>query len=109
MPFDSRFKSFVVSDYQFGNELRLETPDVYAMDTAIAILEFLEREAGAQVKNTGWKQGYGLDVAVRVPIQIDDMRADLQTDGSEIVFRRVSGSKNVFDGLSAAIRSLSSR
>jgi hypothetical protein len=77
------------------------------MDCAVEILAFLDAQAGMSIKNTGWKQGFGLEVATPVPIRTGSLMAELETDGSEIIFRRVSGSTDAFDQLCSAIRSLS--
>jgi hypothetical protein len=97
---------FEVSGDQYGRELRLRTQGVYAMDTAVGILGFLDSTLGALVSNTGWKNGFGLQIAKAVPIQWDEVVAELETDGDEIIIRRVSGSAGGFEQLSAAIRSL---
>ena len=85
------------------DELILETPGIYAMDLAVEVLEFIEQDTGAYVKNTGWKQGFGLEVAIGVPIRIDNLEAELATDGSEVILSRVSGSRQAFKELCNAI------
>jgi hypothetical protein len=95
-----------ISNHQYGRELCLRTQGVFAMDAAVGILEFLDSDLGAFVPNTGWKSGFGLEVAKAVPIQWDEVVAELGTDGDEITIRRVSGSASGFEQLSAAIRSL---
>jgi len=107
MPSDRIPKKFEVSDYQFGRELRLRTPGIYAMNCAVEILAFLDSQTGMNIKNTGWKQGFGLKVAEPVPIQTGSLAAELETDGSEIIVRRVSGSADAFDQLCSSIRSRS--
>lgn len=99
-------RNIVVSDDQFDDELRLITPGRYSMESAIAILEFLEAEMGADIKDTGWKNGFGLEVAVGLPIRFESLSAALLTDGSDIVIQRISGTKGEFDRLCSAIRSL---
>ena len=81
------------------DELILETPGIYAMDLAVEVLGFIERDTGAYVKNTGWKQGFGLEIAVGVPIRLDNLEAELATGGSEIILSRVSGSRHTFKEL----------
>jgi len=76
------------------------------MESAIAILEFLEAEMGADVKNAGSKNGFGLEVGVGLPIRLEKLSAALLTDGSDIVIQRISGTKGEFDRLCGAIRSL---
>ena len=93
-----------VNIYSNVDELILETPGIYAMGKAVEVLKFLERDVGAYVKNTGWKQGIGLEVAVGVPVRLDNLEAELSTDGSEIILSRVSGSRNDFDKLCDTIR-----
>jgi hypothetical protein len=102
----SNFGRIVVTDHDVGRELRLITPDRYSTDIAIAILKFLEAELRADIKNTGWKDGYGIDVAAGVPILVDGLAADLNSDGSEIIVRRLSGTSEAFERLCGAIRSL---
>lgn len=70
---------------------------------------FLEAERGALVEDTGWKHGFGLEVAVGVPVRLEGLEAELETVGSEIVFKRSSGSARSFDDLCAAIRNLTFR
>jgi hypothetical protein len=79
------------------------------MDCAVEILAFLDAQTGMNLKNTGWKQGFGLKVAEPVPIQTGNLMAELETDGSEIIVRRVCGSADEFDQLCSAIRSRSQR
>jgi hypothetical protein len=87
------------------DELKLETPGTYAMDLAVEVLEFIERNTGAYVKNTGWRQGFGLEAAVGIPIRLDNLEAELSTDGSDITLSRISGSRRAFSELCDAIRS----
>ena len=67
------------------------------MDTAIKILQYLENKHDAVIPDTGWKNGYGLEVAVEIPISLSDFTACLSTDGEELWVRRVTGSKQVYD------------
>ena len=98
-------RNIVVRDYQFDDELRLSTPGRYSMESAIAILEFLEAEMGADVKNAGSKNGFGLEVGVGLPIRLEKLSAALLTDGGDIVIQRISGTKGEFARLCGAIRS----
>ena len=99
-------RNIVVRDYQFDDELRSSTLGRYSMESAITILEFLEAEMGADIENTGWKNGFGLKVAVGLPIRFEKLSAALLTDGRDIVIQRISGTKGEFDRLCGAIRSL---
>ena len=56
------------------------------------------------MKNTGWKQGFGLEVAVWVPIRTRNVVAELQTDGDEIDIKLVSGRVDEFGVLLDVIR-----
>ena len=77
----------------------MRTPGQFAMDVAIDILDFLDRQPDCRVKNTGWKDGFGLEVAAWIPIRTDNILAELQTDGDELIIRRVSGPRDEFEGL----------
>lgn len=74
------------------------------MDSAIDLLGFIETELNAEVEDNGWRQGYGLTVAAPVLIQFESLHAELETDGSEIVLKRISGSEQEFEDLSHFIR-----
>lgn len=69
------------------------------MGVAIHILQCLDDEPGVSVKNTGWKQGFGIEVGPWIPIRIKNVVAELQTDGDELVIRRASGTIDDFEGL----------
>jgi hypothetical protein len=75
------------------------------MGVAVDILTYLDKQPGLQVKNTGWKDGFGLEVAVWIPIQSDStwsaahIVAELQTDGDELCIRRGDGSRSEFQAL----------
>lgn len=69
------------------------------MGVAVEILAFFDSRPGVSVKNTGWKRGFGLHVAAWVPISTTNMVAELQTDGSLIDIRLVSGPVDEFDSL----------
>ena len=93
-----------VVSYIFGRELGLHTPGTYATDVAVEILKYLEADLGAQIKDTGWKHGYGLEVSVGLPIRLESSVAELDIDGGGICIKRVSGSADEFDEMCAAIR-----
>ena len=44
---------FEIVEHQSGKLLRLQTPEVYAMDMAIELLGFLEAELDADIEDTG--------------------------------------------------------
>lgn len=88
-----------ITPYARGHGLQICTPDRYAMGLAIEILAFFDSRPGVSVKNTGWKQGFGLEVAAWVPITTTYMVAELQTDGSSLDIRHVSGSGDAFERL----------
>ena len=90
---------FHIIERQRGKLLRLRTSGVYAMDVAVDLLGFLEAELDAEIENTGWKSGYGLKVSEPVLIQLEGLEAELATDGSEVVLRRVAGSADDFEDL----------
>jgi len=96
--------SFRVVEHQYGTLLRLQTPEIYAMDAAVELLGMLEAELHADVEDTGWKRGYGLKVATPVLIQLESLEAELTTDGNEIVVSRAAGSKHEFEELCGFIR-----
>ena len=89
---------------QHGDLLRVQTPDIYAMDWAVELLGLLEAELHADVEDTGWKQGYGLKVAAPILIRLESLEVELTTDGNEIVVRRVAGSRLEFEDLCGFIR-----
>ena len=74
------------------------------MDSAIDLLGFFETELNAAIEDNGWRQGYGLTVAAPVLIQLDSLHTELETDGSEIVLKRVGGSKQEFEDLCHFVR-----
>ena len=88
-----------ISGHPHGTGLQVRTPGQYAMDVAIDILEFLDEKAGVSVKNTGWKNGFGLEVCAWISIRSGNLVAELQTDGDELQIRRASGPLNEFEAL----------
>ena len=74
------------------------------MDTAIELLGMLEGELHADVEDTGWKKGYGLEVATPILIQLESLLIELTTDGNEIAVRRAAGSVHEFEELCGFIR-----
>jgi hypothetical protein len=87
-----------------GDVLCVCTPGQYAMDLAIEILSFLDDEPGIEVKNTGWKNGFGLEVAIwhRI-ISSQDFTAEITTDGEGLRIRVASGSELEFGALSNSV------
>ena len=84
---------------EYGH-LKIRTPGRYAMELAVDILEFLDSQPYVRIKNTGWKNGYGLEVAVWLPIiSSDALEAEISTDGEAIYLRRSSGVKSEFSSL----------
>lgn len=100
---------FKVLEHNFGQILRLETPEAYAMDLAIELLGLFESELDAEVEDTGWKRGYGLAVAAPVAIRLESLDVELVTDGSEVLIRRIGGSKDEFEGLCDFVQAHSDR
>ena len=96
--------NFEILEHQFGRLLRLQSPDVFAMDSAIDLLGFFEKELNAAIEDTGWRQGCGLTVAAPVMIQLESLQTELETDGSEIALKRVDGSEQEFEDLCQFIR-----
>jgi hypothetical protein len=96
--------TFRIVEHQYGKLLRLQTLDIYAMDAAIDLLELLEAEFHADIEDTGWRKGYGLKVATPVLIQLESLKAELSTDGSEILVSRLAGSKHEFEEVCGSIR-----
>ncbi len=86
-----------ISEQKGGSELHVHTPGRYAMGIAVEVLKLLDNQPEISVKNTGWKQGFGLEVAAWIPITAQNVDAELQTDGSEFIIRRVSGSQDEFE------------
>ncbi len=86
----------MVSGNANGGVLYVRTPDRFAMDVAVDVLKYLDESPGIFVKNTGWKQGFGLEVSAWIPIHTDNTTAELMTDGDEFYIRRASGSLHEF-------------
>ena len=95
-----------ISEHTHGAGLQVRTPGQYAMDVAIDILKFLDDQAGISVKNTGWKNGFGLEVCAWIPIRSGNLVAELQTDGDELIIRRASGPLNEFEDIIEMVREL---
>ena len=93
-----------ISGHPHGTGLHVRTPGRFAMEVAIDILDFLDKQPGVSVKNTGWKQGFGLEVAAWIPIRTRNLVAELQTDGDELHIRRASGSLSEFEVLFEMVR-----
>jgi len=86
-----------VVHFERGQELTLRTPGRYSMGHAIHALKYLEENHNAEVSDTGWSSGFGLEVAVDVPIKFEQCTASMATNGVEIYFKRIAGSKQQFD------------
>ena len=75
------------------------------MGVAVDILTYLDKQPGVQVKNTGWKDGFAIEVAVWIPIRSDSswsvpqVVAELQTDGDELCIRKGTGPRSEFQKL----------
>ncbi len=87
-----------------GTALQVRTPGRFAMGVAVEVLELIDKQPGIVVGNTGWKEGFGLEVAAWIPITSENLEAELQTDGNEIVIRKVSGSMGEFEVLCDLVR-----
>lgn len=74
------------------------------MGVAIRILEFLDEQPGVFVKNTGWKQGFELEVGTWTRIRTANAVAEFLTDGDEFLIRRESGPVDEFEALATAVR-----
>ncbi|MBN1180646.1 MAG: hypothetical protein JXB49_00060 [Bacteroidales bacterium] len=97
-------ENFIITEYQSGKTLILETPGKYSMDLAVEILNFMETSFNAKIKDTGWKQGYDLEIAVGLPIAFGNCKIELTTDGSGIWIDRISGNKSDFNDFCLAIK-----
>lgn len=95
----SEVTDFEIVEHEFGKLLRLQSPGVYAMESAIDLLGLFESELEAVIEDTGWRDGYGLSVAIPILIQFESLQTTLETDGGEIVLNRVGGSKQEFEDL----------
>lgn len=88
-----------ISGHPHGVGLKVRTPGRYALDVAVDILGFLDEQPGVSVKNTGWKNGFGIEIGVWIPICSGNLIAELQTDGDELEIRRASGPFGEFEDL----------
>ncbi len=87
-----------------GDVLCIRTPGQYAMGLATEILSFLDDQPGIEVKNTGWKNGFGLEVAIWLPIiGSQNFAAETTTDGEELRIRLASGSEIEFGAMTNTI------
>ena len=79
--------------------LNVSTPGQYAMGLAVEVLEHLDNQTNVTVKNTGWKNGFGLEVCARIPITTNNCNAELMTDEDSFEIRKVSGTFKDFEVL----------
>lgn len=93
-----------ISGYPDGVGLHVSTPTRYAMDLAIDVLEYLDQQTEITVNNTGWKNGFGLEVSTWIPIRTGKLIAELETDGEEFQIRRASGPREEFESLCKIVR-----
>lgn len=77
----------------------LQSPAIYAAESALDLLGLFDRELNATIDDNGWRQGYGITVVVPVMIQFESLQTELKTDGREITLERVVGSKREFEDL----------
>jgi hypothetical protein len=94
----SQRELFRISEHEHGALLRLHTSGVYAIGVAADLLGFFESELEAEVEDTGWKRR-GPKLAEPVLIQLEDLEIELSTDGSEVLIRRIAGSRDEFEDL----------
>ncbi len=85
--------------------LNICTPGEYAMDVAIDVLSHLDSHSSITVKNTGWKNGFGLEVCAWVPIKAHECEAELMTDGDTFEVRQTTGSLQGFERIHDLIKS----
>lgn len=90
---------FTIDEHQSGKLLRLWTPGTYAMDVAVHILHFLASDFEAEIEDTGWRNGFGLEFSIPVLIQLEGLVVELSTDGEKVELIRRSGSEHEFDEL----------
>jgi hypothetical protein len=88
-----------VVEHQHGELLRLQTSGIYATEAAKDLLGFLESELEGEIADPSWNRGSGPNAAEPVLILLDALQVQLSTDGSDVVIRRVGGSKDEFDDL----------
>ena len=79
-----------------SNHIYVRTPGKYAMSLAIDILYFVDEQSNYFAKNTGWKDGFGLEVCERTPIKSENLLVEIETDGEEFEIHLVSGDKESF-------------
>lgn len=93
-----------VSQGPHDNHLAITTHNAYAMDIGIQILKFLNTQDDIEVKNNGWQNGFGIEVAVWHPIiSHKDLVIGIQTDGACFEFKRVSGTRADFNSVMALV------
>jgi hypothetical protein len=78
------------------NHIYIRTPRRYAMGLAIDLLNYFYEANGFSVKNTGWRDGFGLVVCERYPISSENLLVELETDGEELEIHLVSGGLEYF-------------
>ena len=87
------------------NQLSIRTPGQFAMGVAISSLRFLDSKEDTFVKHTGWQNGFGLEVAVWLPIvKTSKNQVEILTDGEGFWLRRISGPRGAFADLMNSIR-----
>jgi len=78
------------------NHIYIRTPGRYAMGLAIELLSLFDQQIDYSVKNTGWKNGFGLNVCERYPVVSSNLTVELETDGEELEIHLVSGGLDSF-------------
>jgi len=74
------------------------------MGLGVEILEFLDSLSGVFVKNIGWKNGFGISVAVWHPIiHTQNLVVEVSTDCEEFQIRRVDGPSDEYSALIDAV------
>ena len=97
-------ESFRVVEHQYGKLLRLQTPQMRVMDTALELLGLLEADLHADVEDTGWRRRHGLKAATPILIKLESLELELTTDGNEVLLSRSVGSEHEFEDLCDLIR-----
>ncbi len=87
------------------NHIYVRTPGRYAMTLAVDILRFVDLQPDYSAKNTGWKDNYGIKVCERIPIESNNLLAEIETDGEELEIHFVSGNQESYLNFTNLIRS----
>lgn len=91
----------------YGDQVIFSTVGKYSMDTAVQILEQLERNFDCEIADDGWNSsGYGRLVEIGIPVRLANIEFLIICSHDNILIKRVSGNKGRFYDICESVRNM---